>query len=53
MELYLYTCFRMHIISNSLLMGPGGYKVADFMRAGGIMTMLFLIVSLLMLNVLF
>ena len=38
---------------NALLMGPGGYKVADFMRAGGIMTMLFLIVSLLMLNLLF
>ncbi len=35
---------------NALLMGPGGYQVADFMRAGGIMTLLFLIVSLLMLN---
>lgn len=35
---------------NALLMGPGGYQVADFMRAGGIMTILFLIVSLLMLN---
>jgi di/tricarboxylate transporter len=35
---------------NALLMGPGGYQVADFMRAGGIMTVLFLIVSLLMLN---
>jgi len=32
---------------NALLMGPGGYQVADFMRAGGIMTILFLIVSLL------
>lgn len=31
---------------NALLMGPGGYQVADFMRAGGIMTMLFLVVSL-------
>lgn len=37
---------------NALLMGPGGYQVADFMRAGGIMTVLFLIVSLLMLNLL-
>ncbi len=36
---------------NALLMGPGGYQVADFMRAGGIMTVLFLVVSLLMLNV--
>jgi di/tricarboxylate transporter len=35
---------------NALIMGPGGYQVADFMRAGGIMTILFLIVSLLMLN---
>ena len=35
---------------NALLMGPGGYQVADFMRAGGIMTILFLIVSLGMLN---
>jgi di/tricarboxylate transporter len=37
---------------NALIMGPGGYQVADFMRAGGIMTVLFLIVSLLMLNLL-
>jgi len=35
---------------NALLMGPGGYQVVDFMRAGGIMTILFLVVSLLMLN---
>ncbi len=35
---------------NALIMGPGGYQVADFMRAGGIMTLLFLVVSLLMLN---
>ncbi|MBX2883391.1 MAG: SLC13 family permease [Granulosicoccus sp.] len=38
---------------NALLMGPGGYKVSDFMRAGGIMTILFLVVSLLMLNIVF
>jgi len=36
---------------NALIMGPGGYQVADFMRAGGIMTLLFLVVSLLMLNI--
>ena len=38
---------------NALIMGPGGYRVADFMRAGGIMTILFLIVSMLMLNLIF
>ena len=31
---------------NALIMGPGGYGIADFMRAGGIMTALFLLVSL-------
>ncbi|HHC29678.1 MAG TPA: SLC13 family permease, partial [Rhodobacterales bacterium] len=30
---------------NALLMGPAGYRVADFLRAGGIMTVLFLVVS--------
>lgn len=38
---------------NALLMGPGGYRVADFMRAGGVMTLLFLVVSLAMLNIVF
>jgi di/tricarboxylate transporter len=38
---------------NALIMGPGGYKVADFMKAGGIMTILFLVVSLTMLNIVF
>jgi di/tricarboxylate transporter len=38
---------------NALLMGPGGYRVPDFMRAGGIMTALFLIVMLVMMNILF
>ena len=38
---------------NALLMGPGGYKVIDFMRAGGIMTVLFLVVSLSVLNLLY
>ncbi|KAG1650477.1 putative transporter [Nymphon striatum] len=31
---------------NALIMGPGGYRVPDFMRAGGIMTILFLILHL-------
>ncbi|MBF0131371.1 MAG: SLC13 family permease [Magnetococcales bacterium] len=38
---------------NALLMGPGGYRVADYMRAGGIMTLLFLVVLLVMLNIVF
>jgi di/tricarboxylate transporter len=38
---------------NALLMGPGGYRVADFMRAGGIMTILFLAVEMLMMNLVF
>jgi hypothetical protein len=29
---------------NALIMGPGGYRVPDYMRAGGIMTVLFLVV---------
>ena len=38
---------------NALIMGPAGYRVADFMRAGGIMTVLFLVVMLLMINLVF
>jgi di/tricarboxylate transporter len=38
---------------NALIMGPGGYRVPDYLRAGGIMTVLFLIVSLSMLNLVF
>ncbi|MEL6647791.1 MAG: citrate transporter, partial [Pseudomonadota bacterium] len=38
---------------NALVMGPAGYKVTDFIRTGGIMTVLFLVVSLVMLNVIF
>ncbi len=38
---------------NALIMGPAGYRVADFMRTGGIMTILFLVVSLLMMNLVF
>ncbi|MEJ2141309.1 MAG: SLC13 family permease [Gammaproteobacteria bacterium] len=38
---------------NALIMGPAGYRVPDFMRAGGVMTILFLVVSLTMLNVIF
>lgn len=38
---------------NALIMGPGGYRVADFARAGGFMTVAFLVVEILMLNLLF
>lgn len=38
---------------NALIMGPAGYKVTDFMKSGGIMTILFLIVSLFVMNVIF
>ena len=34
-------------------MGPAGYRVVDFMKAGGIMTVLFLIVMLIMMNLVF
>lgn len=35
---------------NALIMGPAGYRVVDFVRSGGIMTVLFLIVSMIGLN---
>ena len=38
---------------NALLMGPGGYKVPDFMKAGGVMTVLFMVVMMLMMNLVF
>jgi di/tricarboxylate transporter len=38
---------------NALIMGPAGYRVADFMRAGGIMTILFIAVLMVMMNIVF
>ena len=38
---------------NALIMGPTGYGVPDFMRAGGIMTIIFLVVMLGMMNIVF
>ena len=38
---------------NALIMGPAGYKVSDFMKAGGIMTILFLVVMMVMMNLIF
>lgn len=37
----------------ALIMGPGGYNLRDFVRVGGIMSVLFLVVVLVMLNLLF
>jgi di/tricarboxylate transporter len=38
---------------NALIMGPAGYRVSDFLKAGGIMTVLFLVVMLIMMNLVF
>lgn len=38
---------------NALIMGPAGYKVVDFLRTGGLMTVLFLIVSMAVMNLIF
>ncbi len=37
---------------NALIMGPGGYRVVDFVKAGGLMTVLFLVVSIGAMNLL-
>ncbi len=38
---------------NALIMGPGGYRVRDFMRVGGVMSLLFLGVMLTVVNLLY
>ena len=38
---------------NALIMGPGGYRVADFIRAGSPMSLLLIVVMLIMVNVVF
>ncbi|MEM7194998.1 MAG: SLC13 family permease [Pseudomonadota bacterium] len=38
---------------NALIMGPGGYHVSDFVKAGGIMTIMFLAIMITMLNLIF
>lgn len=38
---------------NALIMGPAGYKVPDFMKAGSIMTVLFLVVMMTMMTIIF
>ncbi|MFU8832683.1 MAG: SLC13 family permease [Wenzhouxiangella sp.] len=38
---------------NALIMGPGGYKVKDFIRVGGLMSIIFLVVMLAVVNLLY
>ena len=38
---------------NALIMGPAGYRVPDFMRAGSVMTILFIAVLVAMMNLVF
>ncbi|MCP4926646.1 MAG: citrate transporter, partial [Gammaproteobacteria bacterium] len=38
---------------NALIKGPGGYGVQDFMRAGIFMSILFIVVMLVMMNLIF
>ena len=38
---------------NALIMGPGGYRVPDFIKAGSVMTILFLIVMMVMMSLMF
>jgi di/tricarboxylate transporter len=38
---------------NALIMGPGGYRVADFIRAGTPMSLVFIVVMLTMINLVF
>lgn len=38
---------------NALIMGPAGYRVSDFVKAGGGMTILFLVVSILVITLLY
>jgi len=38
---------------NALIMGPAGYRVTDFMKAGSVMTLLFLTVMMVMMSLVF
>jgi len=38
---------------NALIMGPGGYQVSDFIKAGSIITVMFLVVMIAMLSLLY
>lgn len=38
---------------NALIMGPGGYRVSDFLRAGSLMTVIYIVVLVPMVNLIF
>lgn len=38
---------------NALIMGPGGYRVADFIRVGSPMSVIFIVVMLTMINIIY
>ncbi len=38
---------------NALIMGPGGYRVADFLRVGSVMSLIYITGTLVMVNLLF
>jgi di/tricarboxylate transporter len=38
---------------NALIMGPGGYRVPDFLKAGIFMTIIFLVVMMIVMNLLY
>ena len=38
---------------NALISGPGGYRVADFIRVGGFMSLIYLVVMLTSVNLMF
>jgi len=38
---------------NALIKGPGGYRVPDFIRAGFFMSVIFIVVMLIMMNLIF
>jgi len=38
---------------NALILGPGKYRVADFLKVGGMMTLIFLVVEVAVLNLVF
>jgi di/tricarboxylate transporter len=38
---------------NALIMGPGNYRVADFIRVGSLMSLIFIVVMLSMVNLIF
>ena len=52
-EAYEAVSWKTVFLLASLIMGTGGYRVADFVRAGTGMSVLFLVVMLTVVNLLF